>query len=183
MKRKTVAVSVALVCSALSLGIGIAAANDFKSASPTDQLSEFVGNGVCTGNVMAMGKKPGHATTGKYSGTKILDGNWIELRYDEDSSVAAPRPFHVVQYFRYDKARMRYVSVLVDNSGSGYSTGTSAGWKGDGITFDEAEAGQPVAYRDTFTRSVSSGMSRHMGKMRDEHGKWIKTDEENCKPT
>ena len=185
MKRKTLALSAALVCTALPLAIGIAAARDFKSAPPMDQLSEFVGNGVCTGSVMAMGKTPGHTSTGKYHSEKTLDGHWIVIHYDEDQSARVPKPYHVIQYISYDPTKKRFVSVALDNSSPGYSVGTSIGWKqGDAFTLDETQVmgGKPVVFRDTFTRS-DSNVSTHVGTMRDEHGKWVKTDEEDCKPS
>jgi hypothetical protein len=148
--------------------------------APSDALDKFVGNGTCTGSVVATGKNPGHATVGKYSGEKIMDGRWAEIRYDEDASAANPKPFHVVQYFGYDTAKKQYVSVLIDNAEESYSTGTSPGWKGDSITFDESSDGKSVSYRDVFT-SGASGMSSHTGWMKDKSGKWVKTDEETCK--
>jgi hypothetical protein len=169
---------IALTCAA-ALAVTQVNAQESKSTAPAGQLDKFVGSGTCTGKTLGPDMKAFHATTGKYSGEKVLDGNWVVIHYDEDQSTAVPKPFHVVQYFGYDKAKKGYVSVLVDNSGSGYSTGTSAGWKGDSISFDESMAGQPVAFRDSFTSS--NGMSSHTGTMRDKNGKWVKTDEENCK--
>ncbi|WIG56322.1 MAG: hypothetical protein OJF61_002110 [Rhodanobacteraceae bacterium] len=182
MKRKNLALSAVLACTAL--GVGIAGARDFKSAAPMDQLSEFVGNGVCTGSVMAMGKTPSHASTGKYHSEKTLDGHWIVIHYDEDSGAGVAKPYHVIQYISYDPTKQRFVSVAFDNSSPGYSVGSGTGWKqGDAFTLDETQVmgGKPVVFRDTFTRS-GSNVSTHIGTMRDEHGKWVKTDEEDCKP-
>lgn len=180
MKYNTSALALALIC-ASALGVMQVSAQEAKPSSPVDQLG-FVGDGTCTGNVMAMGKKPGHATSGKYHGEKTLDGHWVAVRYDEDQTAAAPKPFHVVQYFGYDAAKKRYVTVLFENTEGSYSTGISAGWKGDSIAFDETTDGKTVSFRDVFTTS-KSGMSSHTGWMKDKHGKWVKTDEENCKPS
>lgn len=179
MKRTASLSLIALAC-ATTFAITQVEAQESQASASAGQLDKFVGSGTCTGNVMAMGKNPGHATTGKYTGEKVLDGNWVVIHYDEDQSAVNPKPFHVIQYFGYDTAKKRYVSVLVDNAEASYSTGTSPGWKGDSITFDESMSGGPVSFRDTFTNN-GSGMSSHMGTMRDNHGKWIKTDEENCK--
>ncbi|MEO7149275.1 MAG: DUF1579 family protein, partial [Rhodanobacteraceae bacterium] len=153
------------------------------ASSQSNRLDDFVGSGTCSGNVMAMGKDSGHATTGKYSGEKVLGGNWVVIHYDEDQTSVNPKPFHVAQYFGYDAAKKRYVSVTFDNSGagSGYSTGTSSGWKDDSLTLDNTASmgGRTVAGRDVFTKS-DSGMSGHTGMMRDKNGKWAKTDEETC---
>ena len=183
MKRKTLAISVALFFTMVSLGIGSAIAQEAASSSPMDQLASLTGDGTCTGNLlMAMGKTPAHATTAKYHGEKTLDGHWIVIRYDEDQSATNPKPFHVQQYFGYDADAKRYIAVAFDNSGMGYSTGTSGGWKGDTFTVDEHESmgDKAVSYRDVFTRA-ESGMSGHTGIMKDKSGKWVKTDEETCK--
>jgi hypothetical protein len=178
MKRKILAISVALLCAAASLSLEQAAAQD-SSSSPMAQLDGFVGDGACTGNTMAMGKTPGHATTARYHGERTLDGHWIVIRYDEDQAAANPKPFRVVQYFGYDPAKKRYVSMLIDNADPGYATSTSPGWKDGSIAFNETADGK-VSFRDAFT-SKKSGMNSHTGWMKDKHGKWVKTDEEHCK--
>lgn len=149
-----------------------------QPSGSTDPLGKFVGSGSCTGQALGEDMKAFHATSGKLHAQKVLDGNWVEIRFDEDPRADNPKPFSVVQYIGYDKARKRYVSVLVDNSGSGYSTGTSTGWKGDSISFDESLAGQAVGFRDIMTSS--NGRFGHTGMLRDKHGKWIKADEEHC---
>ncbi|HJU25278.1 MAG TPA: DUF1579 family protein, partial [Rhodanobacteraceae bacterium] len=178
MKHATSIPLIALACAA-ALGVTQVSAQESTSAASAGALDKFVGSGTCTGKTLGHDMKAFHDTTGKYSGEKVLEGNWVVIHYDEDQSAAVPKPFHVVQYFGYDKAKKRYASVLVDNSGSSYATGTSDGWKGDSISFDESLDGQPVAFRDSFTSS--NGMATHTGMMRDKHGKWIKTDEEHCK--
>lgn len=182
MKRNPFAFAISLsaiavlACAAAIMATEVSAQQPSGSADP---LGKFVGSGTCTGQTLGEDMKAFHATTGKFSSQKVLDGNWVEIRYDEDRSTVVTKPFHVVQYIGYDTAKKRYVSVLVENSGSGYSTGTSSGWKGDSITFDESVDGKPASFRDTFTNS-SNGMSSHTGTMRDKRGKWIKTDEEHC---
>jgi hypothetical protein len=173
MKHVPSALFVSLFCASTAVSAA-------GTAAPSNALDKFIGSGSCAGNVMAMGKNPGHATVGKYHGEKIMDGRWAEIRYDEDQSAANPKPFHVVQYFGYDTSKKRYVSVLIDNADESYSTGTSPGWQGDSITFDESSDGKSVSFRDVFT-SGRSGMSSHTGWMKDKNGKWVKTDEESCK--
>lgn len=171
-------------CATAALAGGMAAtaiaAPQVTPAAASAMLQKFVGSGTCTGRTMSHDMKSTHATTGRFVSQKIMDGNWVMIRYDEDQSAAAPKPYHVVQYIGYDAPGKRLTAVTIDNSGSGYSTGTSAGWKGNSITFDESIDGKPASFRDTFTAS-GSGMSGHMGTMRDKGGKWIKTDEESCK--
>lgn len=180
MKRTSLAIFAALACASAPFAIGQASAQPAAGSSPSNQLDGFVGDGTCTGNTMAMGKRPAHATTGKFHGEKILDGHWAVIHYDEDPTAAIPKPFSVVQYIGYDAVKKQFVAVAFDNSGSPYSKGTSPGWKSNSITFDEtAEGMKGLFFRDTFTKG-DSGMSSHTGTMKDKSGKWVKTDEETC---
>jgi hypothetical protein len=95
MKRISLAFTLSLICMAAASSIGQATAEDSKSPSPMDELGKFIGDGTCTGNMLAMGKSPGHATTGKYHGEKTLDGHWVVIHYDEDKTEVNPTPFHV----------------------------------------------------------------------------------------
>ena len=181
MKRTTASLAFSFLCAAALSG-SHAFAQD-KAATEGNALDSFVGDGTCTGNLlMAMGKTPAHATTAKYHGEKTLDGLWVVVHYDEDQTAANPKPYHVQQYFGYDADTKRYIAVAFDNSGAGYSLGTSAGWKGDTFTVDEHESmdDKAVSYRDVFTRT-GSGMSSHTGTMKDKNGNWVKTDHEDCK--
>jgi Protein of unknown function (DUF1579) len=181
MKRITLAVTLSLVCTAASLLVGQAIADDAKTPSPMDELGKFVGVGTCTGNVLAMGKSSGHATTGKYHGEKTLDGHWIVIHYDEDKTDVNPTPYHVQQYFSYDPEKKMFVAVAFDNMGPGYSPATSAGWKGDTFTLEYTASvdGKTVSMRDVFTHNAAE--NSHTGMMRDKSGEWVKTDKETCK--
>ena len=181
MERTSLAIFAALVCTTAPFAIGQASAQQADASTSSGKLDIFVGSGTCTGNMNAMGKNPGHATTGKFHGEKTLNGNWAVIHYDEDQTAANPKPFSVAQYFGYDTAKQHFVTVIFDNSGAGYGMGTSPGWKGDTITFDEMVpmGGKRAAYRDVFMKSGSS-LSGHTGMTQDKHGKWVKTDEETC---
>jgi hypothetical protein len=179
MNRSTLAILVTLACASTPLTITPASAQETKAPAQLDQLGAFIGDGTCTGNFMAMGKRPGHATTARFHGEKALDGNWILVRYDEDKTAANPKPYQIAQNFGYDPVREQFVTAGFDNSGSSYSTGTSAGWKGDTITFDETSAMDRAIFRDTFTRNGAKGLT-HTGTMRAKNGKWVKTDDETC---
>jgi hypothetical protein len=177
MKRIPSSILVASVSAANVLIAGPTMAQD-KPSTPMDRLNDFVGDGTCSGNVLAMDKKPGHATAGKYHGEKTLDGHWVVVHYEEDPTKANPKPFKVQQYFGYDSAKQRYVSVLLDNTDPGYATSTSPGWKEDSLTFEETSDGKTL-FRDVF-KSDKSNMIGHSGWMKDKDGKWVKTDEETC---
>jgi len=180
MKRSTL-ILVTLVCASAPLTITPASAQEPKEAAPVEQLRDyFTGDGTCTGNMMAMGKSPRHATTARFHGEQTLDGNWIFIRYDEDRTAANPKPYHVAQNLGYDRVKKQFVAASFDNTGSSYATGTSAGWKGDTITFDETSAADGTRFRDTFTRNGAQGFG-HTGTLRDKNGKWVKNDEETCR--
>ncbi len=179
MTRSTLAIIVTLACASGSLTTTPASAQDAKAPAQLDQLGTFIGDGTCTGNVMAMGKRPGHATTARFHGEKVLDGDWIFVRYDEDKTAANPKPYKIAQNFGYDSVKKQFVAAAFDNAGSGLTTGTSAGWKGDTITFDETSVRDGVKFRDTFTRSGAKGLT-HFGTSQDKNGKWVKMDEETC---
>ncbi|HET7923793.1 MAG TPA: DUF1579 family protein [Rhodanobacteraceae bacterium] len=177
MKRM---LSTILMLASASFATGHAAEKSDASAELA-RLPFPDGELACTGNLMPMGGKPGHATTGTAHVEKILGGNWIVIRYDEQASAENAKPYGVVQYVGYEDAGKRYVSTLVDNNeGSGYSTGVSPGWKDDAMTFDETLAGgKSVVFRDTFT--ANGDVFTHAGTMLDKNGKWVKTDEETCR--
>jgi len=145
------------------------------------QLPFPIGEMTCTGNMIAFGGMPGHATTASARVEKVLGGNWIVIHYEEAQTDANPHPYSVVQYIGYEDAGKRFVSVVADViEGSGYSTGVSAGWKGDAMTFDEtASNSRAVTNRDTFT--ASGDVFTHAGTMLGKDGKWVKTDTETCR--
>ena len=150
------------------------------SAASADPLARFfTGSRSCSGKSQDRDMKSFHATTGKYTAEKVLDGHWVVIRYDEDKSAKSKEPFRVVQYFGYDMAKKNYVAIGLYNAAGVYSIGTSAGWKGGSITFDEGDTGKGPVFRDTFTTSHGA-FTRHTGMMRDQDGQWVETDEETC---
>lgn len=180
MKRIASPILIALIC-ASAMGSAQVFSQESGSQAPADSLARFfTGSGTCTGRAVGKDMKSFHATTGKYTAERVLDGHWVAIRYDgKDTNAADSKPFHVVQYFGYDAKRKRYVAVGVYNSAGSYSIGTSAGWEGDSITFDENDGGKSDTIRDTFTTGHDS-FTGHTGMMRDKAGKWVKTDEETC---
>ncbi|MEP6482848.1 MAG: DUF1579 family protein, partial [Rudaea sp.] len=182
MKHTSLALITALICLAVTPVVQRANAQPPVTASRIADLSDFIGNGPCTGNVMASDKTPGHASVGHFHGEKILDGNWVIIHYDEDQTAENQKPYHVVQFFGFDSTKQKFVSVVFDNSGTTYGTGTSAGWKDDTLTIEDSTGGDSASYRDVFTRNGKKGLS-HTGTMADKQGKWVKTDEQTCRIT
>lgn len=184
MKRKAFAFFATICCAAASLGGGNAIAQQSKAQSPAALLDKFVGSGTCSGAMPAMGKNPASSTSGKFHAEKTLDGHWIIIRYEQDASAANPRPFKVAQYLGYDPADKRYTTVMLGNGDGVYSVGKSPGWKGDTLTFEEMEMarGQAGRTREAFS-THGTGLSGYTAWFRDKSGKWIKADEETCKPS
>lgn len=171
----------AIACGMPLLGHGQAVARN-TTASQLEQLSAFLGDGTCTGNLLAA-KSP-HATRATYHSEKTLGDRWIVVRYDEEASPSNSKPYHVAQYFGYDAKAGHFVDVLLDSSGGSYGAGTSSGWQGDVLTFENTDftSGTHPLFRDVFTQRGGLVIS-HTGYERDKNGKWIETDHETCKRT
>jgi len=179
MKPTSPTLFAAIACVSSLLYLGPAGAQD-KMSSQLDQLSGFIGDGTCTGNFLM---KQGHPTAAKYHSEKTLGDRWVMVRYDEETSSSNSRPYHVAQYFSYDAKAGHFVDFVLDNSGEGYGAGTSSGWQGDVITFENTvfgSGGGHDVFRDVFTRQGTQVVS-HTGYQRDKSGKWVKTDHEICK--
>jgi hypothetical protein len=174
----------AIACASSLLYLGPAAAAD-TAASQLDQLNALLlgGDGTCTAKIMAMGKSPEKVTSGTFHGEKTLGDRWIVIRFDETTNSANSKPYHVIQYFGYDRKAGRFVDVVLDNSGESYGAGSSSGWQGDAITFENTDStmGSHSLFRDVFMRGAN--VVSHTGYMRDKSGKWVKTDQEICKRT
>lgn len=180
MKLIPFTLCLAIACAAPLLGHGQAVAQN-EALAQLDQLKGFIGDGVCTGNLLM---KPGHPTAARYHGEKTLGDHWLVVRYDEDATASNSKPYHVAQYFGYDAKAGHFVDVILDSSGSTYGAGTSSGWRGDVITFENTvltSTGRDV-FRDVFTRQGTL-VATHTGYERDKSGKWVKTDHEVCKRT
>ncbi|MDE2264228.1 MAG: DUF1579 family protein [Gammaproteobacteria bacterium] len=178
MKPTPLTLYATIACASSLMCLGPAGAQD-ETSSQLEQLSGFLGDGTCTGKLLAT-KSP-HTTSGKFHGEKTLDGHWVVIRYDGQATSSDSKPYHVAQYFSYDPKAGHFVDVLLDNSGESYSAGSSSGWQGDAITFENTDftSGHHPLFRDVFTRHSALVVS-HTGYERDKHGKWIKTDEEMC---
>lgn len=179
MKPTSSTLHAAIACVSSLLYLGPAGAQDMPP-SQLAQLSGFLGDGTCTGNLVAA-KSP-HETRAKLHGEKTLGDRWVVIRYDEETTPSNSRPYHVTQYFSYDAKAGHFVDVLLDSSGESYSAGTSSGWQGNAITFENTDftSGSHPPFRDVFTRRGAKVIS-HTGYERSKSGKWVKTDEETCK--
>ena len=181
MKRTSPAILATLVCMSASVAFGQASAPQTSASPPSAGLDGFAGDGICIGHQLREGKTPGPAKPARAHGEKALDGHWVVVRYEEEPTAANPKPYKVAQYFGYDPTKKHFVTVALANSDGNYYVGTSLGWEGNTITFDELDPGEGklTSFRDVFTIG-DSGMSSHVGMMKDKHGNWVKTDEETC---
>jgi hypothetical protein len=175
MKRSTLAILAALVCGSVPTGEP-AYAKNADAAAQSHQFDFMIGDWNCTGRFLA---NPGHVTSARAHGERAAGGRWVELRYDEQKTASNPRPFHVQQYFRYDPASKRFMTMGVDSAEATGFSGISSGWSGDAMPFEESSGGKPSGFRDTFTRGANA--ISHAGTARDnKKNRWVKTDEEIC---
>ncbi|HET8834365.1 MAG TPA: DUF1579 family protein [Gemmatimonadales bacterium] len=153
------------------------------SGAPVElsQLSNFVGNWQCTGQMFARGSRPGHATGAVGHGSKALDGHWIQFAYEERKTAANPRPYRIAGYMGYDASKKKFVQTTVDNYGS-YGPSFSDGWQGDTMTFEgtgETADGKSMAVRDHFVRKGQHAFV-HFSEGQGSDGKWVQPDQETC---
>jgi hypothetical protein len=144
------------------------------------QLSSFVGNWQCTGQLFPRESRKGHATEAAGHASKAVDGRWIQFSYEERKTAANPTPYHVTGYMGYDASKKQFVQTIVDNYGT-YGPSFSQGWKGDTMMFEgTSEAnGKPILGRDYFVRKGQHAFV-HFSEAQAADGKWLKPDEETC---
>jgi len=103
--------------------------------------------------VLAMGKSPGHATTGKYHGEKrwMVSGSSFTTTRQDDVN---PKPFHVQQYFSYDPEKKLFVAVEFDNMGQAtIPRRAPAGKRYVHARVHRVGSGKTVSLRDVFTHT------------------------------
>jgi len=168
---------------ALSCATGpLSAQEASKPPAELSQLSSFVGDWQCTGQILARNSRPGHATAAVGHGTKGLDGHWIQFAYEERKTAANPTPYRIAGYMGYDASKKKFVQTIVDNSGF-YGPSFSDGWRGDTLTFQGASQtadGKSVAVRDNFVRKGRHAFV-HFSEGQGPDGTWFKPDEETCR--
>ena len=151
-----------------------------KPPKEMSQLAYFGGTWTCSGKGFATPMGPEHATEGKVSIARVLDGYWYVYHYDETKTAANPMPYHATGFMGYDPGEKVFLERCQDNFG-GSCQQTSKGWVGDVLTFEGpgTMGGQKMAFRDVFTKKGPAEVV-HGGEMQGPDGKWIKMDEETC---
>jgi len=170
MKTRMLAVVVCLITMAA-----------FGQSNPKlKELQPFVGTWQCTGMTFASPMGPEHATKATVTGSWILNGSWVEIRYTETETAKNPHPYAVRMLLSYDEQPKAFVSGAVDNM-TGYSTAQSPGWQSDKMIFTGAQhgGGATMNVHDIFTKAGKNEI-RHESEM-EMDGKWVKLDQESCK--
>lgn len=144
-----------------------------KVPAELGQISFLVGDWTCThaASPDSANPRPGMAATLQIR--KAVAAHWIQLSYDASG-------IHVAGYIGFNTKRKQYVQSMVD-SYDDYWTGSSRGWNGDTLTFDDpsTDPGGP-SYRDTYVKH-STDEFLHIGEIQGDGGKWKKTDEQTCR--
>jgi hypothetical protein len=170
MKTRTMAVVLCLVTVAA-----------FGQSNPKlKEFQPFIGTWQCTGTAFASPMGPEHPTKATVTGSWILGGAWLEIRYTEVKTAKNPHPFDLRAFWSYDEQPKAFVAGSVDNMGD-YSTQQSPGWQGDKLVFTGPMhgGGMTMNSRDIFTR-VGKNEVRHESEM-EEKGVWKPLDKETCK--
>lgn len=169
---------IATLAVALWLPIGLAFAQEAPKPAPElSQIASFEGSWSCTGKMNDSPLGPGGPMTSTADIKKDL-GGFFQSGVIKGSIPKQP-PFEGRFYVTYNPAAKQFVMQWVDNMG-GWSTNTSAGWKGDVMVYEgESHMGpQTFRSRDTFTRGAGTMKHTWEAQM---NGKWVPLGEENCK--
>ncbi len=144
-----------------------------KVPAELGQISFLVGGWTCTHAAPrdAADHRPEMPATLQVR--KAVGAHWIQLSYDNNG-------IHVAGYIGFNTKRKQYVQSMVD-SYDDYWTGSSRGWNGDTLTFDDpsTDPGGP-SYRDTYVKHGTDEFL-HIGEVQGDDGKWMKTDEHTCR--
>ncbi|MGH8202800.1 MAG: DUF1579 family protein [Steroidobacteraceae bacterium] len=164
----------------------LVAASIFASAAlsaeppkvPADlgHISFLLGDWTCTG---AASRDPANYRPGPPAtvhARKAVGSHWIQLSYDN-------RDLHVAGYIGFNTKRKQFVQSMVDSYGD-YWLGSSGGWNGDTLTFDDSSAkeGNPSSYRDSYVKHGADEFV-HVGEVQRNGKKWVKIDEQTCRRT
>lgn len=173
----------AIVLLAISCATQVLSAQEISAPTELSQLSAFVGNWQCTGQIFARGSRPGHATAAVGHATNAVDGHWLQFAYEERKTSANPKPYRIAGYMGYDASRKKFVQTTIDNYGS-YGPSFGDGWQGDTLTFEGTSdvGGKPTLVRDHFVRKGRHAFV-HFSEAQASDGGWIKPDEETCQLT
>ncbi|MEW6322195.1 MAG: DUF1579 family protein [Acidobacteriota bacterium] len=162
------------------LAVHVVSAEQPQAPMPAPELKQiavFEGSWTCDGAT----KESPFGPAGKMSSTadikRDLDGHF---QSGVIRSAMGPMQFEGRFYVTYDPGAKQFVMLWVDSMG-GWARSTSAGWKGDTITYEGEShmGGQSMKTRDHFTRSGTS-MLKHTSDMHAE-GKWMTMMEETCR--
>ena len=158
----------------------LAAGAAFAADSPLRQLDYFQGTWMCKGTAFAMPDAPEHATSGKLTAKWIMDGNWLEYRYEGMKTKADPHAMSAAGFMGWDSEHKNFAMGGVCSDGC-YSTESSPGWEDGTMVFTGPNhmQGMTANGRDEF-HMMSKTELRYTYLM-EMNGKWQKVMEETCK--
>jgi hypothetical protein len=158
----------------------LAASAAIAAESPLRQLDYFKGMWMCKGTAFAMEGAPEHAVEGKLTNKWIMNGAWLEYRYDGMKIKADAKPMSAAGFMGWDAEKKNFAMGGVC-SDSCYSTEASPGWDGSDMIFTGPNHmnGMTMTGRDEFHR-ISATELRYTYQI-EMDGKWQKVMEETCK--
>jgi len=142
------------------------------------QLKPLVGSWACTGRTLGPG--PEHPTSGSLGFSWLLDGFWLEARYEEPKgSTANPVPLAWIAHWGFDEVQEGLTADLVDNIGGDASLST-AGWQGDKLIFEGTVHRFHVQFqaRDSFVRHGEDQLLHTLEA--NVNNNWVKLHEDTC---
>jgi hypothetical protein len=149
-------------------------------AKELEQIRVLEGHWTCEGQAPESPMGPAHKTKAAVKMSSDLDGFWYSGLVEQEKTPENPRPMKGRFHWTYDTAAKAFKSTFVDNSG-GWATQSSAGWKGDTLTFegDMIANGKKTPARDVFVKKSDSEILHSIEAQIG--GKWTKLGDETCK--
>lgn len=141
------------------------------------QLKPLAGSWACIGHTFGPG--PEHDTSAAMTISWLLDGFWLEVRYDEPKTAANSAPFGSVADWGFDELQQGLAAVSVDNFG-GSAAQSASGWKGDKLVFEGPAHRFAIQFqaRDTFVRHGETQLAHTADA--EVNGSWIKLHQDVC---
>lgn len=102
-------------------------AGDRVAAQSLKPLEFFLGNWTCDGTDHATAKMPEHPFIGRFDVAPVLDGRWIKVAYDEETSESHPAARRNTEFWGTTADGSGFVSTFFNNAGLS-GTLASGGW-------------------------------------------------------
>jgi hypothetical protein len=135
-----------------------------KPAPELKQLEVFTGTFKCDMHAEAMMGMPARDVKGTWTGAWALDNFWLVGSYSQQDMKSNA-------WWGYDPATKMFTSTGFDSFG-GIGHGTSKGWEGDNLVWNETATmmGQTMEFRTTFTKDKAGKPSIYKSEIKDKDG-------------